>query len=42
MRVRSEGKEVIGEYRGLDPSGFLRLVTPAGETVVSNGELEEW
>jgi BirA family biotin operon repressor/biotin-[acetyl-CoA-carboxylase] ligase len=42
MRVRSEGKEVIGEYRGLDPLGFLRLVTPAGETVVSNGELEEW
>ena len=42
MRVRSEGKEVVGEYRGLDPSGFLRLVTPAGESIVSNGELEEW
>lgn len=42
MRVRSAGKEVVGEYRGIDSSGFLRLVTPTGETVVSNGELEEW
>jgi BirA family transcriptional regulator, biotin operon repressor / biotin---[acetyl-CoA-carboxylase] ligase len=42
MRVRTGGKEVVGEYRGLDPSGFLKLVTPSGETVVSNGELEEW
>ncbi|HEV8232838.1 MAG TPA: biotin--[acetyl-CoA-carboxylase] ligase [Thermoanaerobaculia bacterium] len=42
MRVRAGGKEVIGEYRGLDPSGFLKLVTPGGETIVSAGELEEW
>lgn len=42
MRVRAEGAEITGEYRGLDPSGFLKLATPAGETIVSSGELQEW
>lgn len=42
MRVRTGGAEVEGEYRGLDPSGFLRLGTGNGETIVSNGELVQW
>ncbi|HEX9287511.1 MAG TPA: hypothetical protein VF999_09630, partial [Thermoanaerobaculia bacterium] len=42
MRVRREGKELTGQYLGLDPSGFLRLKTPAGEAVVTSGELDEW
>ncbi|HEY6064834.1 MAG TPA: biotin--[acetyl-CoA-carboxylase] ligase [Thermoanaerobaculia bacterium] len=42
IRVRADGRMLTGEYRGLDPSGFLKLVTPSGETVVSSGELEEW
>jgi BirA family biotin operon repressor/biotin-[acetyl-CoA-carboxylase] ligase len=42
MKVRGEGKELTGQYLGLDPSGFLRLKTPAGEAVVASGELDEW
>jgi BirA family biotin operon repressor/biotin-[acetyl-CoA-carboxylase] ligase len=42
LRVRVNGREIDGEYRGLDPSGFLRLSTSTGETIVSNGELVEW
>jgi BirA family biotin operon repressor/biotin-[acetyl-CoA-carboxylase] ligase len=42
MRVRREGQEVTGQYVGLDPFGFLRLQTAAGEAVVANGELDEW
>jgi BirA family biotin operon repressor/biotin-[acetyl-CoA-carboxylase] ligase len=42
MRVRGEGRELTGQYLGLDPSGFLRLKTPAGEAVVASGELYEW
>jgi BirA family transcriptional regulator, biotin operon repressor / biotin---[acetyl-CoA-carboxylase] ligase len=42
MLVRAGGKELAGEYRGLDPSGFLKLGTATGETIVSSGELEEW
>ena len=42
MTVRREGSEVTGEYVGLDPSGFLRLRTAAGEAVVSAGEVAEW
>jgi BirA family biotin operon repressor/biotin-[acetyl-CoA-carboxylase] ligase len=42
IRVRAEGREVMGEYQGLDPSGFLRLKTANGDTIVSNGELAEW
>lgn len=42
IRVRSNSTETTGEYRGLDPSGFLRLATPSGETVVTTGEVEEW
>jgi hypothetical protein len=42
MKVRGDGKELTGQYLGLDPSGFLRLKTPAGEAVVASGELDEW
>lgn len=42
IRVRREGKELTGQYAGLDPCGFLRLKTPSGESVVANGELDEW
>ena len=42
ITVRREGKEVRGEYLGLDPAGFLRLRTDAGETTVSTGELADW
>jgi BirA family biotin operon repressor/biotin-[acetyl-CoA-carboxylase] ligase len=43
IRVRREGKELTGQYLGLDPSGFLRLKTPGGEAVVvASGELDEW
>jgi biotin-(acetyl-CoA carboxylase) ligase len=42
IRVRREGKELTGQYVGLDPCGFLRLKTPSGEAVVANGELDEW
>ena len=42
MRVRREGKELTGQYVGLDAFGFLRLRTASGEAVVSNGELDEW
>jgi BirA family biotin operon repressor/biotin-[acetyl-CoA-carboxylase] ligase len=42
MKVRGEGKELTGKYLGLDPSGFLRLKTAAGEAVVATGELDEW
>ncbi len=40
--VRRDGEEVKGEYLGLDPSGFLRLRTSAGETVLPAGELAAW
>jgi BirA family biotin operon repressor/biotin-[acetyl-CoA-carboxylase] ligase len=42
MRVLREGKELTGQYVGLDPCGFLRLKTASGEAVVANGELDEW
>jgi BirA family biotin operon repressor/biotin-[acetyl-CoA-carboxylase] ligase len=42
MTVRRNGGEVSGAYLGLDPSGFLRLETGAGETTVSTGELTAW
>ena len=42
MTVRREGKETRGEYLGLDPSGFLRLKTDTGESVVAAGEVAEW
>jgi BirA family biotin operon repressor/biotin-[acetyl-CoA-carboxylase] ligase len=42
MRLTAGEREIIGEYRGLDPSGFLKLQTPSGELVVSSGELKEW
>jgi len=42
MTVRREGEELTGEYLGLDPSGFLRLRTEAGEAVLPAGEVAEW
>lgn len=42
LRVRRDGEVVTGQYLGLDPSGFLRLETSGGETVIASGELEEW
>jgi len=42
MRVLREGKELTGQYVGLDPCGFLRLKTSSGEAVVASGELDEW
>lgn len=42
LRVRRDGEAVTGRYLGLDPSGFLRLETGGGETVIATGELEEW
>jgi BirA family biotin operon repressor/biotin-[acetyl-CoA-carboxylase] ligase len=42
MTIRREGEELTGEYLGLDPSGFLRLKTEAGEAVLPAGEVAEW
>jgi BirA family biotin operon repressor/biotin-[acetyl-CoA-carboxylase] ligase len=42
LLVRGNGQELSGRYAGLSPEGFLRLTTPAGETVVSSGELARW
>ncbi len=42
LTVRRDGGKLKGQYLGLDPSGFLRLRTEAGEAVVVNGELDEW
>ncbi|MEO8347926.1 MAG: biotin--[acetyl-CoA-carboxylase] ligase [Acidobacteriota bacterium] len=42
IRLRRDGELLRGQYAGLDPSGFLRLKTLGGETIVANGELEEW
>lgn len=42
MTIRREGQELTGEYLGLDPSGFLRLKTDAGEAVFPAGEVAEW
>ena len=42
MTVRRNGDEVSGAYLGLDPSGFLRLETDAGETTVATGEVAAW
>lgn len=42
LRIRRDGETLTGRYRGIDPSGFLRLESAEGETVVASGELEEW
>ena len=42
LTVRRADEEVRGEYLGLDAAGFLRLKTPAGETVVAAGEVAQW
>jgi BirA family biotin operon repressor/biotin-[acetyl-CoA-carboxylase] ligase len=42
LTVRGANEELRGEYLGLDKSGFLRLRTPAGETIVAAGEVAQW
>lgn len=42
LTVRRNGEEVTGAYLGLDPSGFLRLQTDAGEALVAAGEVAAW
>jgi BirA family biotin operon repressor/biotin-[acetyl-CoA-carboxylase] ligase len=42
ITVRRNGDEVSGAYLGLDPSGFLRLATEAGEVTVATGEMSAW
>lgn len=42
LTVRRNAGELTGEYIGLDPSGFLRLRTEAGEEVVVSGEVALW
>ena len=42
LTVRRADEEIRGEYLGLDPAGFLRLKTAAGETVVAAGEIAQW
>jgi BirA family biotin operon repressor/biotin-[acetyl-CoA-carboxylase] ligase len=42
LTIRRNGEELCGEYLGLDPAGFLRLKTEAGETIVATGEVAQW
>ena len=42
MKVRHDGKEIVGQYAGLTDEGFLKLDTAAGEAVLSHGEVSEW
>jgi BirA family biotin operon repressor/biotin-[acetyl-CoA-carboxylase] ligase len=42
MKVRHEGEEITGRYRGLTAEGFLKLETGLGEAVLSHGEVTEW
>jgi BirA family biotin operon repressor/biotin-[acetyl-CoA-carboxylase] ligase len=42
LTVKRNGEEITGAYVGLDPSGFLRLATDAGETTVASGEVAAW
>ena len=42
MKVRHDGKEIVGQYAGLTDEGFLKLETAAGEAVLSHGEVSEW
>ena len=42
MTIRRNGKDVTGEYLGLDPSGFLRLRTESGVAIVASGEVARW
>ena len=42
LTIRRADEEVRGEYLGLDPAGFLRLKTAAGETIVAAGEVAQW
>lgn len=42
MKVRHDGKEIVGQYLGLTAEGFLKLKTTTGEAVLSHGEVSEW
>jgi BirA family transcriptional regulator, biotin operon repressor / biotin---[acetyl-CoA-carboxylase] ligase len=42
LTVRRDGEELMGEYLGLSPEGFLRLKTDSGEAVLASGEVSEW
>ncbi len=42
LTIRRNGEELSGEYLGLDASGFLRLKSAAGETIVAAGEVVRW
>jgi biotin-(acetyl-CoA carboxylase) ligase len=42
LTVHRDGRDISGRYAGLSPEGFLRLKTPAGEMIVSNGMLAKW
>jgi len=42
LTIRHANEEVRGEYLGLDPAGFLRLKTEAGEKTVYGGEVAQW
>jgi len=42
LTIRHANEEVRGEYLGLDPAGFLRLKTEAGEKIVYGGEVAQW
>lgn len=42
MKVRHDGKEIVGQYAGLTDEGFLKLDTASGEAVLSHGEVSEW
>jgi biotin-[acetyl-CoA-carboxylase] ligase BirA-like protein len=42
MKVRHDGREIVGRYLGLTEEGFLKLETGSGEAVLSHGEVAEW
>jgi hypothetical protein len=42
MKVKHDGKEIVGQYLGLTAEGFLKLKTATGEAVLSHGEVSEW
>jgi biotin-[acetyl-CoA-carboxylase] ligase BirA-like protein len=42
MKIRHDGREIVGRYAGLTAEGFLKLETGSGEAVLSHGEVAEW
>jgi BirA family biotin operon repressor/biotin-[acetyl-CoA-carboxylase] ligase len=42
MKIRHDGREIVGRYAGLTEEGFLKLETGSGEAVLSHGEVAEW